>query len=121
MIRGTVVGLEARIEVFFRLPNRPSLAIEFVMDTGFAGALTLPPDAVAALGLPFFEELMANLADDQDVQADVHTATILWDGREIEVAVMAMGRRPLLGTALLDGFNLNADFADNGPLVLRHL
>ena len=59
----------------------------------FAGALTLSPDAVAALGLPFFQEIDANLANDADVKTAVHIATIVWDGREMEVAVLAMGRR----------------------------
>jgi predicted aspartyl protease len=54
MTVGTVHDLQARVNVVFRLPGRPDLAIECVVDTGFAGALTLPPSAVTALGLPFF-------------------------------------------------------------------
>lgn len=121
MIQGTVVGLQARVGVIFRFANGPDLEIEFVVDTGFAGALTLPPRAVAALGLPLVQDMPATLADGSDIKVDVHIATILWNGREVEVAVLAMGSRPLLGTALLDGFNLSADFADNGPVALRHL
>ena len=34
---------------------------------------------------------------------------------------LAMGNRPLLGTSLMDGFNVSADFADNGPLTLQRL
>lgn len=33
---------------------------------------------------------------------------------------VAMERRPLLGTALLAGFKLNADFEDNGAAILKH-
>jgi clan AA aspartic protease len=121
MIRGTVTGLQARVEVVFRLPNSRSVGIEFVVDTGFEGALTLPPAAVAALGLSPYTTLTANLANNSRITAPVHRATILWNGREVDVAVLAMGVRPLLGTALLDGFNLNADFADNGDVTLRHL
>jgi clan AA aspartic protease len=121
MIHGTVVRLQARVGVVFRLPNSPDLTIEFVVDTGFEGALTLPQAAVAALGLPASAKLDAKLADDTLTTVIVHQATIVWNGREVEVAVLAMGQRPLLGTALLDGFNLSADFADNGPVVLRRL
>jgi clan AA aspartic protease len=74
-----------------------------------------------ALGLPFYQEMFANLADGSHIKVDVHKATILWDGRAVQVAVLAMGRRPLLGTALLDGYNLNADFEDHGALALQHL
>lgn len=120
MIRGTVFGLQARVGVVLRLPHAPDLTMEFVVDTGFAGALTLPPRAVVALGLPLVQDMPATLADGSGIRVDVHAATIVWGGREVEVAVLAMGGRPLLGTALLDGFNLSADFADNGPVTLRH-
>ena len=106
MTQGTVRDLQARVQVIFRLSGRPNLTVECVIDTGFAGALTLSPDLISALGLAFFQEIDANLADDTDVKTAVHLATMLWDGQELEIAVLAMGRRPLLGTALLDGKRL---------------
>lgn len=121
MTHGLVRDLQARVDVLFRLPGRPDLAIECVVDTGFAGALTLSPDAITALGLPFFQEIDANLANDADVKTAVHIATIVWDGREVEVAVLAMGRRPLLGTALLDGRRLCADFTDDGEVNIESI
>lgn len=121
MIQGSVVGLQARVNLVMRLPNRPDLQIEFVIDTGFEGALTLPPAAITALGLPYLIQINANLANNSSVVADVFQATIVWDGAERDVAVLAMGRRPLVGTALLDGFNLNADFEDGGLLTLQRL
>ncbi|MCW3099336.1 MAG: hypothetical protein JWL77_4954 [Chthonomonadaceae bacterium] len=121
MTQGTVRDLQARVDVVFRLPGRLSLAIECVVDTGFAGALTLSPDAIVELGLPFFQEIDANLANDADVRTAVHVATIIWDGRELEVAVLAMGRRPLIGTALLDGRRLCADFAEDGTVFITPL
>jgi clan AA aspartic protease len=121
MMHGHVYGLQALIGIVFRLPDRSEVEIEFVIDTGFEGALTLPPAAVSALGLPFFQEMDANLANDSAIKTDVHIATILWRGREIEVAVLSLGRRPLLGTALLDGCHLGADFADNGLVAINAL
>jgi clan AA aspartic protease len=118
MISGLVTGLQAKVGVVFRLPNQPDVEIEFVVDTGFEGALTLPHAAVAALGLPFFQEMDANLANDASVQADVHVATIVRDGHEIDVLVLAMGRRPLLGTALLAGKELVAQFVENGLVTI---
>jgi clan AA aspartic protease len=120
-MRGTVVGLQARIEVTFRFASRPDLQIEFVLDTGFEGALTLPPPAVAALGLLPYSNLSAKLADGSSVNVDAHTAVIVWDGQEIQVVVLAMSGRPLLGTALLSGHNLTVDFVDRGTLVLSRL
>ena len=121
MTQGLVQDLQARVNVVFRLPGQPNLVIECVVDTGFAGALTLSPEAVDALGLPFFQEIEANLANDADVRTAVHIATIVWQNREIEVAVLAMGRRPLLGTALLDGNHFGADFMDDGKVAVEEL
>ena len=119
MTKGFVSDLQARVDVVFRLPGRPDFAVECVVDTGFAGALTLSPEAVAALGLPFFQEIDANLANDADVKTAVHIATIVWDGCELEIAVLAMGRRPLLGTALLENKRLCADFTEKGSVTLH--
>ena len=118
MVRGMVHDLQARVDVVFRIPERGDIAVECVVDTGFAGALTLSPEAIRLLGLPFFQEIEANLANDADVRTAVHIATILWEGHEMEVAVFAMGRRPLLGTALLDGKRLCADFTEAGEVTI---
>lgn len=60
----------------------------------------------------------ANLANDILIRTDVHVATIVWEGREIDVLVLAMGRRPLLGTALLAGKELLAQFVDDGLVTM---
>lgn len=116
MIRGIVHDLQARVNVVFRLPGRPDLSIECVVDTGFEGALALPPAAVAAMGLVFFQEIDANLANGLDVKTDVYIGRILWDGGEFDAAVLAMGHRPLLGTALLNGKRFFANFVDGGEV-----
>ena len=121
MMTGRVVGHEPRVNVVFRLPNRPDFALEFVVDTGFEGALTLPHEAVDALGLPFFQEIISNLADDTSVRTNVHIGVILWSSEPLEVAVLAMGKRPLLGAALLADKRLTIDYAENGPVMIEDL
>ena len=116
---GTVVGLQALLNVSIRLPDQPDFAIEFVVDTGFEGALALPPDAVITLGLPFYQGIYANLADNSNVSVDAYRATIVWKGQELTVAVLAMGSRPLLGTALLAGNEFVAQFVDNGLVTVE--
>jgi len=106
MISGIVSDGHATVNVIFRLSNRPDISIEFVIDTGFTDYLCLPPEAVEVLGLPFQYDLPANLADNSEVILPVHEAVILWNGEEREVRVLAAGRRPLLGTALLDDYEL---------------
>jgi clan AA aspartic protease len=118
-MQGRVSGRQARIRLPFRSLPDPDVLIEFVVDTGFEGALTLPPAAVAALRLPHLIDIDANLADDTRRQVAVHQGTIVWDGAEIPVAVLAMGRRPLLGAALLDARRLCADFVDDGEVRIE--
>ena len=121
MMTGRVSQLHALLSVTFRLPNQPDLTIEFVVDTGFTGFLTLPLPAVAALQLPYLEATPAKLATDDEVELPVHGATILWHGAEREVRVLATGRRPLLGTALLDGQEFTAQFTEDGFVTVDEL
>jgi clan AA aspartic protease len=121
MIQGRVRGLRLHVEILFRLTGQPDLEIDFVIDTGFQGALTLPTADVATLQLPLLTRFSVRLADGSIVWVPVHQATILRDRQDTDVAVFAMGLRPLLGTALLDGFNLNADFTDGGAVSLQRL
>jgi clan AA aspartic protease len=121
MIAGIVTGLQARVEVVFCLPDQSERTIECVVDTGFEGELALPTATVASLGLAVGGRIWANLADDRDVPVSVCDAVILWAERETEITVMAMGRRPLIGTELLAGFNLSADFEPDGELTLTPL
>lgn len=121
MIAGSVTKRELRLEVTFLLPGQPDRVIEFVVDTGFAGALALPVTTAASLGLIYSTRLWANLADDSDVPVNGFEAEIVWDDQERLVTVLAMGKRPLLGTELLEGFNLSADFEEDGQLALTPL
>ncbi|MDZ8106929.1 MAG: clan AA aspartic protease [Nostoc sp. DedQUE12a] len=121
MIDGFVVGLQARVNIVLCLAGRPDVEIECVVDTGFEGTLTLPPDIVDALDLPYITRIRANLADDSNVMTRIHLATIIWHGIEREVVVLAMGRRPLLGTALIEDYHLSVDFYEGGSVVIDEI
>ncbi|WP_353258671.1 clan AA aspartic protease [Prochlorothrix hollandica] len=97
------------------------MIIEFVVDTGFTDYLCLPPEAVSLLGLPFIYDLPVNLADNSEVLLAVHEAIILWNGEEREIRVLATGRRPLLGTALLDDHELVVQFTEGGLVTIDEL
>lgn len=121
MIVGQVANLQALLPVTLRFPGQPDLTIEFVVDTGFVGFLTLPPAAVTALGLPYQFDTAANLADDSQVQVAVHSVTVVWDGAERVVRVLATGKRPLLGMALIAGHELVAQCVDGGIVTVDAL
>lgn len=118
MIHGTVVGLQARMGLIVRSPERSDVEIECVIDTGFEGFLTLPPSVVADLGLSYLININANLANNSNVETAVYLATIVWNGVERNIAVLAMGRRPLIGTALLEDYHLSIDFYEGGTVIV---
>lgn len=117
-MKGKVTGRVAKIHVTFRLPGLPDLSVECTIDTGFEGYLTLPQAALTAMGLTLARTITAKLADGTSVQCDIYLATIVWNGKDILVEVIAMGQQPLLGTALLVNCRLGIDFVDNGDVVV---
>lgn len=118
MRHGTVVGLQARLGVVLRPQGSSEIEIEFVIDTGFEGFLTLPPAAIAKLGLPYIAKIQANLADNSRITTNVYAVTIVWNGVERDVAVLGMGRRPLIGTGLLEDYHLSIDFCEGGTVLI---
>lgn len=121
MMRGTTRRRQGILPITFRLPGQPNLTLEFVVDTGFTEFLTLPVAAVNAMRLPYSHEHPAYLADGSTIKMDIHTATILWNGVERQVSVLATGRRPLLGTMLLDDQELRVRFRENDFVAVDEL
>ena len=121
MMRGTTRHWQGILPITFRLPGQPNLTLEFVVDTGFTEFLTLPIAAVAALRLPYSHEHPAVLADGSAVKTDIYAATIIWNGTERQVSVLATGRRPLLGTALLDDQELRVRFHEEDLVSVEGL
>ena len=116
-----MISRHAIVALTFLLPSGSALPIEFVIDTGFTDYLCLPPEAVTLLELPFLYDLPINLADNSEVPVAVHEAVILWDGEEQEVRIFAMGRRPLIGTALLNEQELVIQFTEGGFVTIEEL
>ena len=121
MISGIVTDRHATITLTFLLFNGSTIPIEFVIDTGLTGHLCLPPEAVSLLRLPFIFDLPANLADNSEILLPVHEAVVIWNGEETEVHVIATGRRPLLGTALLNDRELVIQFTEGGLVTIDDL
>jgi clan AA aspartic protease len=121
MIYGRLIGGKATVPVIFRLPEQPDFSLDFVIDTGFNGYLTLPPQAVNAMNLPPRASTPATLADGSQVLFSIHLATIIWDNLEKIVPILASGNKPLLGTAMMKGYHLEIDFEDNGLVSLEKI
>ena len=119
MIQGVVnAAYEAVVSLTLQGADGQTQEIEAVVDTGYTGFLTLPPMLVNELGLPFAYVGRAFLANDDQVEFNVHNVTLLWDGDPRDIEADATGSTPLVGMLLLDGHSLNIDVERGGQVVI---
>ncbi len=120
MITGTVnADYEAVIRLFVQGPAGPTHEVDAIIDTGFNGFLTLPPALVTALGLMRRSRGRALLANGSEELFDIYGVTVLWDGQHRYVEADAVDTTPLVGMALLDGYDLHIQVADGGQVVIQ--
>ncbi len=120
MILGVVnAAHEAVVTLSLQDTDGRTRDIEAVVDTGYSGFLTLPPTLVDELGLPFAYMGQAFLANDAEVDFDVHYVTVLWDGRPRDIEADATGSTPLVGMLLLDRHNLSIEVETGGSVVIQ--
>lgn len=120
MIEGAVnANLEAVVALALEDPTGSMREIEAVVDTGFNGYLTLPSVLVENMRLPVVGDGEAVLADGSEATFDVHSVTVVWDGRPTYVETAAVGVNPLVGMALLQGHNLNVDVENGGRVKIQ--
>jgi predicted aspartyl protease len=93
--------------------------VEVVVDTGFTGALALPPSDVAALGLPLRLRTDVVLAGGAKGECDVYAGTVVWDGVARAVLIQSMDGTPLVGMALLAGHDLRARVVPGGRVEIE--
>lgn len=119
MILGSVnEAYEAVVTLPLQDPEGRTRDIEAVVDTGYSGFLTLPPGFVEEIGLPFAYFGHAVLANDTEVDFDVHFATVLWDGEPREIEADATGSTPLMGMLLLDQHRLSIEVESGGRVEI---
>ena len=88
-------------------------------DTGCSGNLALPPELAAELELPFVIRSRSALADGTVVAFNVHSATVVRDGRPRYIDIDAVGVAPLLGMDLMDSHSLYVEITDGGRVHHR--
>ena len=120
MIEGVVnAAHEAVVALHLLGPEGRTQDIEAVVDTGYSGFLTLPTELVVELGLPFAYMGQAFLANDAEVDFDVHYVTVLWDGQPKDIEADATGSTPLVGMLLLDRHDLSIQVRTGGRVVIQ--
>jgi predicted aspartyl protease len=96
-------------------------SLEAVIDTGFNGALTLPPDWIDSLGLPQSGEESVGLADGRVIIVPMYVGYVTLDDQAYEVDIAKAQTDPLAGTSLFWGFSLYVEFQANGAVELERL
>ncbi|WP_395139672.1 clan AA aspartic protease [Armatimonas sp.] len=120
-ISGSVSALSAEVTLSLVLSTGNRRNVAFVVDTGFLGALALPEADLERLGLRVFGQTEATLADGSSCSTLVYEARVAWGEGVLRVAALAMGDRPLLGTALLEECHLGIDFTEGGTVQINPL
>jgi len=123
MISGRVAndGSQATIKLNVRGPTGRTLHVEAIIDTGFSGALSLYPQEVDDLRLPWVGHIIATLADESEHLADGYSAEVMWDSTPREITVTAISGGPLVGMSLMKNYRLTIDVLPNGLLTLKPL
>lgn len=122
MMTGVVTGArEAVIRLTVRGPADREQNVDAVVDTGYDGWLSLPPSLIAFLELQWRQRGRAQLADGSACVFDIYEGSVVWDGGIRRIAVDEASTAPLLGMALLDGYELNVQVRNAGTVTITPL
>ena len=120
MITGTVnADFEPVISLSIRRLDDGVLTPEAIVDTGFNGWLSLPPDAIAELNLRWKRRGRAILGDGSECVFSVYEAIVIWDGELRTIPVDEADSDPLVGMSLMEGYQLTIQVAEDGYVELR--
>lgn len=116
-------ALDARIILTVMGDDGASEPVNFLIDTGFYGELTLSWDIVQRRSLRRSDDadVSLTLAGGSISDANVYVARIIWHGRIRDVQVVHLDTDPLIGMSLLRGSNLNVDAVPGGAVVISEL
>ncbi len=122
MIRGKVNQHQQAVISIAVMDNEGSIqSLEAVLDTGFTGYLTLPPDFIRSLGLPSAGYRIFELANGEPFEFITYLATVSWHGRLCDALVLQSDSIPLIGMDLLRGSRVTLEVLDDGEVIIEEL
>lgn len=120
MIEGMV---NSRIEAVVSVPLEGAdgrfREVEFVIDTGFNGYMTLTPTLALELGLEVYELIPMDLADGSRTFIPSYHVSVIWDDDRQPVSAGALGDFPTIGMSLLEGYDLIIQVREGGRILIR--
>jgi len=97
------------------------LTIEFIVDTGFDGELSVPPDIARQLDADITGRQTLALADGTIIITPYFRIELEWDEEPRLTEVLILDGNPLLGVQLLEGYWLHAQLTNGGVVELEQL
>lgn len=101
--------------------ERGAAKINFIVDTGFAGALALPRDFLHEIGASRMGSDVLRLADDTHRLFAIYIVTVDEDEQERVLQVLEKDSDPLLGTSFLREQMLTVEVTDGGAVTIEEL
>ena len=110
---------EAIIKVAVGRIGTPKITVDAVIDTGFTSFLSLPLSIIIDLGLTWHYRDTGTLGDGSEVVFDLYKASVIWDGQNRMIDVVASDAEPLVGMGLLYGFKLQIEAIEGGHITIE--
>lgn len=89
-----------------------------IVDTGFNGWLSLPPNLIAELNLRWKRRGRAILGDGSECVFNVYEVVVVWDDTLLTIPVDEADSEPLVGMSLMEGYQLTMQVFQGGQVEL---
>ena len=89
-----------------------------IVDTGFNGWLSLPPDLIDLLNLKWKRRGRAILGDGSECVFNVYEAVVVWDGNYLTIPIDEADSEPLVGMSLMEGYQLTVQVFEEGSVEI---
>jgi clan AA aspartic protease len=118
MITGIVHDLEPIIPLYICGSDGKLYTQDAIIDTGFDGWLSLPPDLIKQLNLSWKRRGRAILGDGSECVFNVYEAVIIWDGDTLTIPIDEADSESLVGMSLMEGYQLMVQVFEGGSVNL---
>jgi predicted aspartyl protease len=109
--------------IFLDLPlaSGGTPSVDFIVDSGFEGDLTVSPDLLPRLDAVYAGEYPFALADLTYRTRSIYRLVVNWQGEERVTEDIAMEGNPLLRIGMLRGSSVYMEIADGGDVTVEAL
>ncbi len=92
-----------------------------IINTGFNGWLSLPPELIAFLNLKWKRRGRAILGDGSECVFNVYEAIVVWDGDYLTIPIDEADSEPLVGMSLMEGYQLVVQVMEESGVEIRRI